>query len=102
MVQCIEEQLQQGPAGGFLEGLGAGRFGGGYNLGYTGGFDPVADKDAIEQATTQPEVVDAKSRCKKKLAVARALNINSKDNIYTRKTGAFKQQFDELFPPTPK
>jgi hypothetical protein len=74
MVQRIEEQLQQGPAGGFLEGLGAGRFGG-YELGYTGGSDPDADKDAIRDAATQPEVVNAKRRCKKKLAVARALNI---------------------------
>jgi hypothetical protein len=55
-------------------GLGAGRFEG-YKLGYTGGSNPDADKDAIGQAATQQEVVDAKSRCKKKLAVAKALSI---------------------------
>jgi hypothetical protein len=66
MVQRIEEQLQQAPAGGFLEGLGAGRFEG-YKLGYTGGSNPDADKGAIGRAATQQEVVDAKSRCKKKL-----------------------------------
>jgi hypothetical protein len=81
-------------------GLGAGRFEG-YNLGYTGGFDQAADKDAIVEAATQPEVVSL-SRSKKKLAVARALNINSKDRTYTRKTGAFKRKFDEVFPPTTK
>jgi hypothetical protein len=99
MVQCIEEQLQQGPAGGLLEGLEAGRFGG-YKLGYTGGSNPGADKDAIRQAATQPDVVDAKRRCKKKLAVARALNIPTAPTGHIYKKGAFKQQFDELFPPT--
>jgi hypothetical protein len=101
MVQCIEEKLQQGPAGSYLEGFGAGRFVG-YNLDYTGGRDTDADKDAIRQAATQQEVDKAKSRLQKKRAVAKILNINSKDAIYTRKTGVFKQQFDELFPPTPK
>ena len=60
-----------------------------------------ADKDAIIEAATQPEVVSL-SRCKKKLAVARALNIKTTDRIYTKKTGAFKRKFDEVFPPTTK
>ena len=98
MVQCIEEQLQQGPAGGFLEGLGAGRVGG-YRLGYTGGYNTDADKDAIEQAATQHDVVDIKSRLKKKRAVAKALNIEWKKSAVAT---AFKQLFDELFPPTAK
>jgi hypothetical protein len=78
MVQRMEQQLKQGPAGGFLEGLGAVRFEG-YKLGYsTGGLDATdADKDAIGRAATQQEVVDAKARCKKKLAVAEVLNTNS-------------------------
>jgi hypothetical protein len=46
------EQLKQGPAGGFLEGLGAGRFGG-YKLGYSGGSNPDADKDAIRQTSDE-------------------------------------------------
>jgi hypothetical protein len=81
-------------------GLGAWRSKG-YKLGYTGGSNPAADKDAVIEAATQPEVVSL-SRCKKKLAVARALNIKSIDRIYTKKTGAFKRKFDELFPPTTK
>jgi hypothetical protein len=101
MVQRMEEQLKQGPAGGFLEGLGAGRFEG-YKLGYTGGLNTDADKDAIGRAATQPEVVDAKARCKKKLAVAKALNINSTYRIYKDKKGAFQQPFDTFFPPTAK
>jgi hypothetical protein len=102
MAQRIEEQLQQGPAKDFLEGLGAGRFGG-YKLGYTGGSNPDADKDAIGRAATQHEVVDAKSRFKKKLAVAKALlNIPAAPTGHIYKKGAFKQQFDELFPPTAK
>jgi hypothetical protein len=52
MVQRMEEQLKQGPAGGFLEGLGAGRFEG-HKLGYTGGLNTDADKDAIGRAATQ-------------------------------------------------
>jgi hypothetical protein len=40
-------------------GLGAGRFEG-YKLGYTGGSNPDADKDAIGQAATQQEVDKAK------------------------------------------
>jgi hypothetical protein len=47
-------------------GLGAGRFEG-HKLGYTGGSNPDADKDAIGEAATQPVSL---SRCKKKLAVA--------------------------------
>jgi hypothetical protein len=101
MVQRIEEQLQLGPAGGFLEGLGAGRFEG-HKLGYTGGSNPDSDKDAIGRAATQQEIVDAKSRCKKKLAVAKALNISIAPTGHIYKGGAFKQQFDELLPPTAK
>jgi hypothetical protein len=78
-------------------GLGVERFEG-YNLGRS---NTEADKDAIKRAATQQEVRFATTRCKKKLGVAKALNINSKDRIYTRKTGAFKQQFDQFLPPTP-
>jgi hypothetical protein len=92
---------RKGPSGGFLEGLGAGRFEG-YKLGYTGGKNPKADKKAIRDAATQPEVVDAKSRFKKKLAVARALNIPTAPTGHIYKGGAFKRKFDELFPPTAK
>jgi hypothetical protein len=80
-------------------GLGAGRFEG-YKLGYTGGSNPDADKDAIGEAATQPEVVSL-SRCKKKLAVARALNIPTAPTGHIYKKGAFKRKF-ELFPPTAK
>jgi hypothetical protein len=97
MVQHMEEQLKQGPAGGFLEGLGARRFEG-YKLGYTGGWNTDADKDAVEQATTQPDVVDIKSRFKKKRAVAKALNIPTAPTGHIYKSGAFKKLFDELFP----
>ena len=82
-------------------GLGAGRFEG-YKLGYTGGVNTDADKDAIGQDATQQEVVDAKSRCKKKLAVARALNIPAAPTGHIYKTGAFKRKFDERFPPAAK
>ena len=58
-----------------------------------------ADKDAIEQAATQHDVVDIKSRLKRKRAVAKALNINTKKRAVAT---AFKQLFDELFPPTAK
>jgi hypothetical protein len=57
-VQSMEEKRQQGPAEGFMEGLGAGRFGG-YKLGYTGGSNPDTDKDAIGRAATQQEWVCA-------------------------------------------
>jgi hypothetical protein len=96
----IEGQLQQGPAGGFLEGLGAGSFEG-YKLGYTGGTNPDADKVAIGRAATQKGVVYAKSRCKKKIAVAQALNTNRGSNLY-KAGGTFRQQFDQFFPPTAK
>jgi hypothetical protein len=62
--QHTEEQLQHNPAEGFLEGLGAGGFGG-YKLDYTDGVNADADMDAIGQAAKQKEVVDAKSRNKK-------------------------------------
>jgi hypothetical protein len=61
-----------------------------------------ADKDAIGRAATQRKAVDAKARCKKKLAVAKVLNINSTYRIYKDKKGAFKQQLDKFFPPTAK
>jgi hypothetical protein len=81
-------------------GLGAGRFEG-YKLGYTGGSNPDANTDAIGEAATQPEVVSL-SRCKKKLAIARALNIPTAPTGHIYKRGAFKRKFDELFPPTAK
>jgi hypothetical protein len=62
---------------------------------------PIADKDAVVEGATQPEVVSL-SRCKKKLAVAKALNIKKTFRIYKDKKGAFKRKFDELFPPTTK
>ena len=98
----MEQQLKQGPAGGFLEGLGARRFEGYNKLGYTGGWNTDADKDAIEQAATQPDVVDIKSRFKKKRTVAKALNIPTAPTAYIYSRGAFKKLFDELFPPTAK
>jgi hypothetical protein len=79
-------------------GLGAGRFEG-YKLGYTGGLNPDADKDAIEGAATQPEGVVSLSRIKKKPAVARVLNIPTAPTGHIYKKGAFKRKFDELFPP---
>jgi hypothetical protein len=59
--------------------------------------------DVGRAATRQQEAVDAKSRFKKKLAVAKALNsIPTAPTGHIYKKGAFKQQLDELFPPAVK
>jgi hypothetical protein len=90
-----------GPAEGFMEGLGLlGAAALGYKLGYTDGKNSDADMNAIRRAATEPEVLQAKSRLKKKLAVARILNTDTRRDTYC--SGWFKQQFDEFFPPTAK
>ena len=99
--QSMEEELHQGPAEGFMEGLGLpGAAALGYKLGYTDGKNSDADMNAIRRAATEPEVLQAKSRLKKKLAVARILNTDTRRDTYC--SGWFKQQFDEFFPPTAK
>jgi hypothetical protein len=98
----MEEVLQLGPAEGFMEGLGLlGAAALGNKLGYTDGKNSDADMDAIRRAATEPEALQAKSRLKKKFAVARVLN-TAKNNCHTYSRGRFKQQFDEIFPPTAK
>jgi hypothetical protein len=55
----------------------------------------------IGRAATEKEVVYAKSRCKKKIAVAQALNTNRGSRLY-KAGGTFRQQLDQFFPPTAK
>jgi hypothetical protein len=88
LMELLEQPVAEKAKG--ASGLSAGRFEG-YKLGYTGGVNTDADKDAIGEAATQQEVVDAKSRCKKKLAIARALNIPTAPTGHIYKTGAFKR-----------
>jgi hypothetical protein len=80
-------------------GLGVGRFEG-YNLGYTSGSNTDADNHAIKRAATDPEVHKATSRLQKKRAAAKALNIDTR--CWSYRGSAFKQQWDELLPPTAK
>jgi hypothetical protein len=84
-------------------GLGAGHFEG-YKLGYTGGLNTDADKDAIGRAATQQEVDKAKSRLQRKRAVAKILNIDTRCRSYRQgsDSGSFKRQWDKLLPPTAK
>jgi hypothetical protein len=51
-LQHMEEQLQHGPAEGFLEGLGAGEFES-HELDYTNGVDADADMDAIGHTSSK-------------------------------------------------
>jgi hypothetical protein len=84
-VQRIEEQLQLGPAEGFIEGLGAGGLG--YNLDYmytADGANADRDKNAIELAAKQVEVHNPKSDRKRKRLVGDVLGIKNRGHSYRK------------------